>query len=78
MNQRSASERCNFINDSYNVEGSCRNADYGLIRLTLANIAHHAAIRYQEARKQSEANALPIHILESAFPDTPYEYLDTG
>lgn len=78
MNQRSASERCNFINDSYGVEGSCRNADYGLIRLALANIAHHAAIRYQEARKQSEANDLPIHILESAFPDTPHEYLDSG
>lgn len=76
MNQRSASERCNFINDSYSVEGSCRNADYGLIRLALANIAHHAAICYQEARKQSEANALPIHILENAFP--LYEYLDSG
>ncbi|MCP4115815.1 MAG: hypothetical protein GY737_10495, partial [Desulfobacteraceae bacterium] len=47
MNQRSASERCNFINDSYGVEGSSRNADYGLIRLTLANIAHHCSTRYR-------------------------------
>ncbi|MBT9439202.1 MAG: hypothetical protein GAS50_08415 [Desulfobacterales bacterium] len=77
MNQRSASERCNFNNDTYDVEGSCRNADYGLIRLTLANIAHHAAIRYQEARKQSQANTLLTPILESGFADT-YEYQDSG
>ncbi|MBW2740331.1 MAG: hypothetical protein JRE64_16135 [Deltaproteobacteria bacterium] len=77
MNQRSASERYNFNNDAYGVEGSCRNADYGLIRLTLANIAHHAAIRYQEARKQSEANTLLTPILESGFADT-YEYQDSG
>jgi hypothetical protein len=59
MNQRSASERCNFINDSYRVEGACRNADYSLIRLTLANIAHHAVIRYEEAKKQlSDKNSV--------------------
>lgn len=52
MNQRSASERCNFINDSYGLEGASRNADYGLIRLTLANIAHHTTVRYNESKKQ--------------------------
>jgi len=57
-NQRNASERINFINDSYNVERSCRNADYGLIRLTLANIAHHAVLRYKARQKEKSDDGL--------------------
>ncbi len=49
MKQRSASERINSVNDTYHLDGCCRNADYGLIRLTIANIAHHATIRYKES-----------------------------
>lgn len=70
MNQRSASERCNFINDSYNVEKSCRNADYGLIRLTLANIAHNSATRAREAdkriKKSEQTKSLPSYACSSA------------
>ncbi|MCP4610412.1 MAG: hypothetical protein GY845_17005 [Planctomycetes bacterium] len=51
MNQRSGSERVNFVNDTYHLDGCCRNADYGLIRLTMANIAHHASLRYIESAK---------------------------
>ncbi len=51
MNQRSGSERVNFVNDTYHLDGCCRNADYGLIRLTMANIAHHASLRYNESAK---------------------------
>ena len=53
--QRSASERINSVIDSYNLDNTCRNAQYGLIRLTLANIAHHASVRYAEARMDGNA-----------------------
>ena len=48
--QRSASKRINAVNDSCNLDNSCRNVRYGLIRLTLANIAHHASVGYAEAK----------------------------
>jgi len=53
MKQRTATERCNYLNDTYHLDKSCRNADYGLIRLNLVNIVEHAVIRYLEAVKQS-------------------------
>ncbi|MCP4110724.1 MAG: hypothetical protein GY749_35230 [Desulfobacteraceae bacterium] len=56
MNQRSASERLNSVNDSFNIDRSCRNADRGLVRLTLANIVTHAVIRYNEAEKFASGN----------------------
>lgn len=70
MNQRSASERCNFINDTYAVEGASRNADYGLIRLTLANIAHHCTIRFRqtEAQKVNEKNPADRTCCEACNP----------
>ena len=78
MKQRSASERCNFINDAYGVEGSSRNADYGLIRLTLANIAHHNATRYQVTKKEPSANAMRTQILEGALSSATLEYQDSS
>lgn len=53
MKQRTATERCNYLNDTYHLDKSCRNADYGLIRLNLVNIVEHAVIRYLEAVKRS-------------------------
>jgi len=53
MNQRTATERCNYLNDTYRLDKSCRNADYGLVRLNLVNIVEHAVIRYLEAVKRS-------------------------
>jgi hypothetical protein len=53
MNHRTSTERCNYLNDSYHLDKSCRNADYGLIRLNLVNIVEHAVIRYLEAVKRS-------------------------
>jgi hypothetical protein len=73
MNQRSASERCNFINDSYRVEGASRNADYGLIRLTLANIAHHAVIRYEQSKKQPSGNDAPARPIDGISAETSCE-----
>lgn len=72
MKQRSASERCNFINDSYQVEGAHRNADYGLVRLTLANIAHHCCVRYEFSKnRQIKTNKKPTveTITGSHHPD---------
>ena len=66
MNQRSASERCNFINDSYCVEGASRNADYSLIRLTLANIAHHSVVRYEELKKKRSDKDAPVLFVDDA------------
>jgi hypothetical protein len=76
MNQRSAAERCNFVNDSYGVEKSCRNADYGLIRLVLANIAHHAAVRYEASGGQTDA--MPCQITGRARAGPIRESLPTG
>jgi hypothetical protein len=73
MNQRSASERCNFINDSYGVEKSCGNADYGLIRLTLANIAHHATVR--SGLLERHTNDKPGQIIERTRAAPMLEYL---
>ena len=42
--ERSATDRCNALNDTYKLDRSCRNAGYGLIRLTLANIVEHAVV----------------------------------
>ena len=51
--ERSASERVNSVIDSYRLDGACRNAVYGLIRLTFVNIAIHARIRHEESVKSS-------------------------
>jgi hypothetical protein len=53
MKQRTSTERCNYLNDTYHLDKSCRNADYGLIRLNLVNIVEHAVIRYLETVKRS-------------------------
>jgi hypothetical protein len=53
MNHRTATERCNYLNDTYHLDKSSTNADYGLIRLNLVNIVEHAVIRYLEAIKHS-------------------------
>ncbi len=50
-NLRSGSERVNSYIDSYNIDNAHRNADYSLIHLTLANIAIHADIQYNEFLK---------------------------
>lgn len=46
--ERSASERVNSVIDSYDLDRACKNAVYGLIRLTIIDIAIHARIRYAE------------------------------
>ena len=48
MKQRSASERCNFLYDACNIEGSSRTHARGLIRLTLAGVVQHALNRHAE------------------------------
>ncbi len=68
--QRSASERINSVIDSYNLDNTCRNAHYGLIRLTLANIAHHASIRYAEAKMAGSALDA-ISFLRNEAADSP-------
>ena len=70
--QRSASERINFINHSYKIDDTCRNPDYGLIRLTLANIAHHATVGYAQAKKSGAApDALSIAEENRTIPNVP-------
>lgn len=76
--QRSAAERVNFINDALGVERSCRNADYGMVRLTIANIAYHAAIRYDAAKKHLCADPRPDQIPANTIPEADYEYEASG
>ena len=77
-NQRSASERINFINDAYGVENSCRNADYGLIRLTLANIVHHCSVRYQAARNRLDNKAVTSRHRDGKPVETMCEFQDSS
>jgi len=76
MNQRSAAERCNSLNDSYGIERSCRSGAHALIRLTLINIVEHAVVRYMERVKKSSAAQLLEQALEQILRRK--EYQDTG
>ncbi|MCP4607047.1 MAG: hypothetical protein GY847_42130, partial [Proteobacteria bacterium] len=72
------SERVNSINDTYNVDITCRNADYGLIRLTLANIAHHASIRYGESHQLKTPYIHLIDLLKKDAPAVAKEIANTS
>ena len=50
-NQRTSTERLNALNDRYQLDRRSRNAAYGLIYLTLANILEHAVARFLDAGK---------------------------
>jgi len=78
MNERSSTERCNYLNDTYRLDRSCRNADYGLIRLTIANIVAHAVVRYLEASRSSSKEKLRDRTLREMGVIYREEYLDTG
>jgi len=69
MKQRTATERCNYLNDTYHLDKSCRNADYGLIRLNLVNIIEHAVIRYLETVKRFPETELFNQTLREITPD---------
>jgi hypothetical protein len=47
--QHTTTERLNTLNDRYKLDRRSRNAPYGLIYLTLANICEHAVVRFLEA-----------------------------
>lgn len=76
--ERSATERCNYLNDTCKLDRSCRNASYGLIRLTLANIVEHAVVRYLEALKRSPGGELFEQTLLRVGVIYREEFLDTG
>ena len=78
MKERTATERCNALNDTYNLDRSCRNASYGLIRLTLANIVEHAVVRYLDALKRSPREELFEQTLGKVGTVYREEFLDTG
>lgn len=78
MNLRSSTERCNYVNDTYKLDGSSRNAAYGLIRLTFANIVEHAVVRYLEAVKKSSKTELLSQTLNEIDIVYREELLDTG
>lgn len=78
MKQRSAAERCNFINDAFGLKRSSRNADYGIIRLTLANIAHHAVLRWKTSSKQSPRALSSPQLSAGAVPEADFEYQASG
>lgn len=78
MNHRTSTERCNFLNDTYHLDRSSRNADYGLIRLTLVNIVEHAVIRYLEAIKKSSPDELFFHLLNPASSGACTGYFDSS
>ena len=78
LKERTSTERCNYLNDTYHLDGSCRNASYGLIRLTLVNIAEHAIVRYLEAVKRSPKPKLLNETLGKLGIVYREKFLDTG
>lgn len=76
--ERTATERGNSLIDTYHLDRSSRNADYGLIRLTLVNIVEHALIRYRDALKSTSADKLLARTLDRIPVVYREEYLDTG
>ncbi len=60
------------------LDGCCRNADYGLIRLTLANIAHHASIRHGEAHKMKTPYLRLNDLLKYGAPAARPEHVNTS
>jgi hypothetical protein len=78
MKMRSATERGNSVIDSYGIEGSSRNPDYGLIRLNLVGIVHHAVVRNMEAAKKSSQHDLFLQTLEKIGVKVPEQYRKAG
>ncbi len=68
MNHRTSTERINSLIDAYNLEGAHRNADYGLIRLTLVNITAHAVIRQMEQTEKSSLQHLFEETIRKVLP----------
>jgi len=60
------------------LDRSCRNASYGLIRLTLANIVEHAVVRHLEAVKRSSKEKLLAQTLNKIGVIYREQFLDTG
>lgn len=56
--QRTSTERLNALHDRYRLDRRARNAAYGLIYLTLANILEHAVVRFLEA--VTRAGTVPV------------------
>jgi hypothetical protein len=68
MNHRTSTERINSLIDAYNLEGTHRNADYGLIRLTLVNISAHAVIRQMEQTEKTSLQHLFEETIRKVLP----------
>lgn len=56
--ERSGVERSNAVEDAYHLDRCTRHAVYGLIRLTVVNVAKHARLRWLERRKTASPQAL--------------------
>jgi hypothetical protein len=78
MNLRSSTERCNYLNDTYKLDNTSRNAAYGLIRLVLANIVEHAVVGYLQAAKKTPGMELLSQTLNRIGIIYREEFLDTG
>jgi len=78
MNMRSATERCNAVIDSFHLDRSSRNADYGLIRLTLVNICQHAVAQYDERVKDTTREKLLHQTVEKISGVHHEDFRDTG
>jgi len=78
MNARSATERCNALIDSFQLDRASRSAEYGLIRLTLVNICQHAMAQHDERLKEIPQHQLLDQTLHKIRGSYREPYLDTG
>lgn len=70
--ERTGVERSNAVEDSYHLDRCTRHAVYGLIRLTLVNVAKHARLRWLDRTKTETTHTLFLQERERilATPET--------
>ncbi len=73
--ERTGVERSNAVEDHSRLDRCTRHAVYGLIRLTLVNVAKHARLRWLERRKIASARQILQEVIQrlkaEPIPTTP-------
>ncbi len=67
--ERTGVERSNRGEDHYRLDRCTHHAAYGLIRLTLVNVAKHARLRWLERVKRAAARQILLDVLARLHPE---------
>lgn len=69
MKERTGVERSNAVEDSYHLDRCTHHAPYGLVRLTLVNIAKHARLRWLDRTKTETAHTLVLQTRDALLAE---------